>query len=88
LKAVAGVELVPLRASEECCGFGGLFSIMNSEISESMMDRKLAALEQVAADRLVSCDMGCLMHLGGGLHRRASALKIQHLAQVLEEGLP
>ncbi len=87
LRAVEGVELVEFREQEECCGFGGMFSVKNPEISGSMMDRKLAAVEGSAADRLVSCDLGCLMHLAGGLNRRRSSLKTQHLAQVLDEGL-
>jgi len=88
LRSVAGVELAQVSDQEECCGFGGLFSVKNPEISGSMMDRKLAQVERSGADRLVSCDLGCLMHLGGGLRRRGSALKVQHLAQLLDEGLP
>jgi len=37
------------------------------------------------ADRLVSCDLGCLLHIGGGLHRRGSTIRVQHLAQLLDE---
>lgn len=82
-----GVELVEVRDEEECCGFGGLFSISNAEISASMMNRKLAVVEQSGADRLVSCDAGCLLHLAGGLRRRRSSLKVQHLAELLDEAL-
>jgi len=87
LQAVEGVEVVPARDEEECCGFGGLFSVKNPEISGSMLDRKLAAFEACGAERLVSCDLGCLLHLGGGLRRRGSALRVQHLAELLDEGL-
>lgn len=87
LRAISGVELVELREAEECCGFGGLFSVKNPEISGSMMNRKLAAVECSNAERLISCDMGCLVHLAGGLHRRGSSIKTQHLAQLLDEGM-
>lgn len=88
LQSVQGVEVVAARDEEECCGFGGLFSIKNPEISGSMLDRKLAAFEACGADRLVSCDLGCLLHLGGGLRRRGSPMRVQHLAELLDEGLP
>ena len=65
-------ELVPFADQDECCGFGGVFSIKMPEISASVMDRKLAAVEASGADRLVSCDLGCLLHLAGGLRRRGS----------------
>jgi L-lactate dehydrogenase complex protein LldE len=85
LSAVDGVEQVVVREQDECCGFGGLFSVKNAEISTGMLDRKLTSLEASGADRLVSCDLGCLLQLGGGLHRRGSTLRTQHLAQLLDE---
>jgi L-lactate dehydrogenase complex protein LldE len=88
LQGVEGLELLAARDEEECCGFGGLFSVKNPEISGSMLERKIAAFEACGAERLVSCDLGCLLHLGGGLHRRGSALRVQHLAEVLDEALP
>jgi L-lactate dehydrogenase complex protein LldE len=87
VRSIEGVEPVPFAEQEECCGFGGLFSIKNPEISTSMMDRKLAAVMASGADRLVSCDLGCLLHLAGGLRRRGSTITTQHLAELMDEGL-
>jgi L-lactate dehydrogenase complex protein LldE len=87
LAAVSGVEQMAVHEQEECCGFGGLFSIKNAEISSGMLDRKLQNLDASGADRVVSCDLGCLLHIGGGLHRRGSAIRTQHLAQLLDESI-
>jgi L-lactate dehydrogenase complex protein LldE len=87
LKAVAGVEQAAVHEQEECCGFGGLFSVKNPGISAGMLERKIAAIEASGADRLVSCDLGCLLHIGGGLHRRGSTIRVQHLAQLLDEAI-
>jgi len=87
IRAIDGVEAVPFAEPEECCGFGGLFSIKNPDISGSMLDRKLTAVAASGADRLVSCDLGCLLHLEGGLHRRKAAIKTQHLAELIDEAL-
>jgi L-lactate dehydrogenase complex protein LldE len=87
LQQVAGVEQASVHEQEECCGFGGLFSIKNAEISSGMLDRKLANLTAAGADRVVSCDLGCLLHIGGGLHRRGSPMRVQHLAQLLDESI-
>jgi L-lactate dehydrogenase complex protein LldE len=88
LRGIAEAELVDVADGDECCGFGGLFSVKNPEISGSMMERKLAAFDRAGAERVVSCDLGCLLHLAGGLRRRGSALRVQHLAQLLDEALP
>lgn len=85
LRAIDGVESVPFADQEECCGFGGLFSIKNADISGSMLDRKLNAIVASGADRLVSCDLGCLLHLEGGLRRRDAKITTQHLAELIDE---
>ena len=82
------MELVELAGSDECCGFGGSFSVRLPEVSASILDKKLANVESTGARCLVACDAGCLMQMGGGLTRRGSAVKAVHLAQVLSgEGL-
>jgi L-lactate dehydrogenase complex protein LldE len=87
VEAVCGSEARPLAAADECCGFGGLFSIKHADISSRMLERKLDDIVASGADRVVSCDMGCLLHIGGGLRRRGAAIKVQHLAELLAEAL-
>ena len=84
LRALAGTEVVPLPGSDECCGFGGSFSVRLPEVSTSILDRKLANLEASGARCLVACDAGCLMQIRGGLLRRGSPLRALHLAEVLK----
>ena len=85
LRHVQGIELVelPPALAQQCCGFGGTFSVKYPGISEGMLRDKLRGIEGTGADTLVSCDMGCLMHLGGALHRRGSAVRTMHLAELL-----
>jgi L-lactate dehydrogenase complex protein LldE len=87
ITAVTGAAPMTFVDQDECCGFGGLFSVKNADVSASMMERKLAAIEACGAERLVSCDLGCLLHLEGGLRRRGSAIRTQHLAELLAEAL-
>ena len=44
-------------------------------------------LEASGAQTVVSCDMGCLMHMQGGLRRKGSKLQVKHISQILEAGL-
>jgi L-lactate dehydrogenase complex protein LldE len=48
-----------------------------------MLDEKLAAIEASGADAVCACDSSCLMHIGGGLRRRGSKVRVVHLAEVL-----
>jgi len=80
---VRGAEIVPLAGADECCGFGGLFSVKHADISEMMLSRKIARAEQTGADVLVTGDASCMTHMAGGLSRRGSSLKVRHLAEIL-----
>jgi L-lactate dehydrogenase complex protein LldE len=84
LRNLAGVELVELPGSDECCGFGGSFSVRLPEVSTAILDRKLANVEASGASCVVACDAGCLMQMKGGLGRRGSTVRAVHLAELLD----
>jgi len=84
LDSVPGLEREELAGAEECCGFGGTFSVKFPHISEEMVADKIANVQASGADTLVACDMSCLMNMGGALNRQGSNVKIRHLAQILD----
>lgn len=83
LSAVAGIRIRELRDREECCGFGGMFSVKFPHISASMLDDKLARIKESGAEVVVANDCGCLMQIGGGLSRSGENIEVRHLAEVL-----
>lgn len=83
LKAVKNLEYRELPAIDECCGFGGLFSVKYEALSTSMGAAKCDHAQSTGAEYVVSGDSSCLMHIGGMLEHRDSSLKTIHLAQVL-----
>jgi L-lactate dehydrogenase complex protein LldE len=83
LSAVDGIRIVELRDREECCGFGGLFSVKFPHISGAMLEDKVARIRESGAEVVVSNDCGCLMQIGGGLSRAGAAIDVRHLAEVL-----
>jgi len=85
LDAADGVERVELPDAENCCGFGGLFSVEVPDVSVAMMQTKISNIEASGAEVVVGGDVSCLMHIGGGLHRAGSTITTKHYAQVLVE---
>lgn len=83
LAHVEGLTYVPLPKSDQCCGFGGSFSVRYPGISGAMVDDKVKCIEQTGADIVVSTDTGCLMNIGGRLRRQGSRVRPLHLAEVL-----
>src|SRR5260370_40060503 len=86
LRAVRGVELAPLPRAEDCCGFGGTFSVKMSETSGAMVDEKVDHVVETQAQYLVGTDMGCLMNIAGRLQVRGVNVKPIHLAELLDQG--
>ncbi|MFZ0529605.1 MAG: (Fe-S)-binding protein [Propionicimonas sp.] len=85
LRAVKGIDLVPLTDSDQCCGFGGTFSIKNPDVSVAMGSDKARHVIETGAEYLVTGDNACLMHIGGLLHRQNSGVRPIHLAEILAQ---
>ena len=80
-----GLRLVELPGTQECCGFGGVFSVEHPQISAAMLERKLDNLLLTQAPVVVACDAGCITNINGGLHRRRLPQRAVHIAEVLAE---
>jgi len=58
-------ELVELPGTQECCGFGGVFSVEHPELSAAMLERKIANIEKTGSEVVVACDAGCITNING-----------------------
>jgi L-lactate dehydrogenase complex protein LldE len=83
LKNVKGIDLVDLPRDDECCGFGGTFSIKNPDVSTAMLADKMESVIESGAEVLCAGDRSCLMHIGGGLERIRAGIRTLHLAEIL-----
>lgn len=81
-----GLAVAIPEDEDQCCGFGGTYAMTEPKISTALADAKLAALQATGAEALVSCDWGCLLHLGGRLSRRGAAWPVLHLAELVDLG--
>ncbi|HXT57278.1 MAG TPA: (Fe-S)-binding protein [Pirellulales bacterium] len=84
IRHVQGATLMPLAHADQCCGFGGSFSVRYPHVSGAMVDDKVRCILQTEADAVVSTDTGCLMNIGGRLHRQGRTIRVLHLAELLE----
>lgn len=90
LAGVDGCTVEPWVAAEQCCGFGGTFSVKLPEASSAMADEKLDALPD-GVRTIVGADASCLLQLRARAQARGLDVRTEHVAQVLEraaEGRP
>jgi len=85
--SVEGLEIVPFGEPEQCCGFGGAFSVSFPNVSAQMGNLKIEHVAAVEPDYLVSADMGCLLHLGGMIDRQELKIPRLHVIQILRDAL-
>jgi L-lactate dehydrogenase complex protein LldE len=85
LGSIEGVELVKVGTPEQCCGFGGTFSVTFPHLSGEIGQVKLEKVLEQSPDLLVSADMSCLMHLGGLAEKQGRGIETRHAVQVLRD---
>ncbi len=83
LKLVKDIEIVELKRPDECCGFGGTFSINEPEISIRMGKDRIKDHLEAGAEYIVGYDSSCLMHMEGIIKKEGYDIKIAHIAQIL-----
>ncbi|MHC1481272.1 (Fe-S)-binding protein [Frateuria aurantia] len=83
LNMVKDIEFVMPDRPDECCGFGGTFSVGEEPVSARMGYDKVRDHTQAGAEYIVSADSSCLMHQKGCAQRLGLDLKFIHIAQIL-----
>lgn len=87
LARVEGLRLVGLANSEQCCGFGGTFSVKYPDLSAPMADDKVSALRASGARWLVTGDTGCAMNIQGACRRAGLVIGVRSVPEIIAEGL-
>lgn len=86
LGMVDGLELLPLEREQDCCGFGGTFSVKMPSVSTAMVSEKAEHILATGAEMLLGVDMSCLMNISGYLEKHGARMRTRHVIQVLDEG--
>ncbi|HWR05043.1 MAG TPA: (Fe-S)-binding protein [Humidesulfovibrio sp.] len=87
LSAIRGLTLVEAERPERCCGFGGVFSLQFTSVSEALVEDKCAEILATKPEIIVSAEPSCLMNISGHMARLGQRLPSLHVAQVLAAAL-
>ncbi len=75
----AGFTLCEVQEEHLCCGSAGSYSLLQPEISRTLLEWKLASLEQGEAELIATANIGCLLHL-----RSEATLPVRHWLELIE----
>jgi glycolate oxidase iron-sulfur subunit len=84
LRAIPGLELVPLNETEMCCGSAGIYNLVEPETSNIVLERKLANIAETDADVIATGNPGCMMQIGAGLLRSGARARVVHPVELLD----
>lgn len=85
IRAAKGAQLVHMNNADQCCGFGGEFSVAYPDISNALVGSKVKCYLESGADILVLCEPGCLLNISGYLVRNHPEKRAMHIAEFLAE---
>lgn len=83
LAKLPGLRLKEMEGAEDCCGFGGSFSVKFGEISAAIAEKKCKNIVQAGVDAVVLGDLGCMLNIEGKLARMGDATRVLHIAELL-----
>ena len=87
LELVDGIKVVEPERPDECCGFGGMFSVEETAISAQMGLDKLERHIQTGAEYITGPDCSCLMHMAGIARKQGKKIEFKHVVEILASGL-
>ena len=87
LRMVDGITIREPERKDECCGFGGMFSVEEPDVSTRMGEDKIARHMATGAEYITGPDSSCLMHMQGIARKENKPIKFIHVVQILAAGL-
>ena len=87
LQLVDGIDVVEPKRHDECCGFGGMFSVEETAVSAQMGKDKVERHIQTGAEYITGPDCSCLMHMAGVAKKQDLDIKFKHVVEILAAGL-
>ncbi|MHB2016988.1 MAG: (Fe-S)-binding protein [Candidatus Xenobia bacterium] len=85
LQSIPGLELIELFESDNCCGGAGVYNMLQPEMSERLLSRKVDAILASGAEVLAAANPGCLMQISRGLSRQGKTIRTCHPIELLAE---
>jgi glycolate oxidase iron-sulfur subunit len=84
LKSISGLNLVPLRGSEHCCGGAGIYNLQHTELSGEILEDKIDNIRASGARAVVTANPGCIMQIGAGALTSGLDIDVVHPIELID----
>lgn len=88
LRAIPGLEIVEMAGSDICCGSAGIYNLLEVELAEAILDKKIDTILATVAEAVVVANPGCNFQISYGLRRRGHPeIPVYHPVDLLARSL-
>jgi glycolate oxidase iron-sulfur subunit len=87
LRGIKGLQYIEMKGADECCGFGGFFSLNYRDMSREIGRKKFENINNTLAKTVVSSCPGCVMQLEDIGKTAKSDVKIRHIVEIVDEAM-
>jgi glycolate oxidase iron-sulfur subunit len=88
LAAIRGLTIKEMRTPDACCGSAGIYNIVHTDLSMSLLKKKMESIERTGATRIVTTNPGCMLQLRAGADRWGRGQRVSHVVEMLDEAYP
>ena len=87
LASIPGVDLVPLRDADRCCGSAGVYNLAQPELAGALLSEKVACLRDAAPHVVATANPGCHLQIAAGLRSAGLDVPVRHVVELLAKSL-
>ncbi|MBM3775891.1 MAG: hypothetical protein FJW37_12125, partial [Acidobacteria bacterium] len=85
LSEVPGLELREMPLSDICCGSAGIYNVLQNEMSQQLLGKKMESVNSTGASLIVTANPGCMLQLQAGARLHGQGQRVAHVIEVLDE---
>ncbi|HWF17622.1 MAG TPA: (Fe-S)-binding protein, partial [Verrucomicrobiae bacterium] len=85
LRTIPNLKLVELPESTWCCGSAGIYNLIQPEMANELLDRKLKHIQSTGASVVATANPGCLLQILNGARQQQMPLRVVHPITLLAE---
>jgi len=84
LRAIPGLTFREMPLSDLCCGSAGIYNILHTELSMSLLQKKMDRVSSTRTKIIATANPGCMLQLEAGVRKFGGGNRVMHVVELLD----
>lgn len=85
LRAIPGLTFKEMPQSDLCCGSAGIYNILHTDMSMSLLQKKMNTVRSTRAQVIATANPGCMLQLEVGVRKFGGGARVAHVVELLDQ---